>query len=60
MQRIMNTVQKYMPYVELQGFDSQAEYAQSIGLGNIKIVVEYTIPRANIGATKLEIIFSIS
>ena len=59
MQRIMTAVQKYMPYVELQGFDSNTEYSESLGVATIKIIVEYTISRANISTTRLEVVFNV-
>jgi phage baseplate assembly protein W len=61
MQRIMNAVGKYMPYVELEGFDSsQTFYAQDPGLGVVAIVIDYSIPRAAVPTTRLQITFAVT
>jgi phage baseplate assembly protein W len=61
MQRIMNAVGKYMPYVELEGFDSsQTFYAQDPGLGVVTIVIDYSIPRASVPTTRLQITFAVT
>lgn len=57
MQRIMNAVKKYMPYVELENFDSQRTYAQELGQGNVVIIIDYSIPRANVPKSRLQINF---
>jgi hypothetical protein len=59
MQRIMAAVQKYMPYVELGGFNSESKASDHIGLGNISVTIDYSIPRAGIGETRLEIRFAV-
>ena len=60
MQRIMAAVQKYMSYVELDGFNSEARAAENIGVGNVVITVDYSIPRANVPTTRLEISFAVT
>jgi phage baseplate assembly protein W len=61
MQRISSAVAKYMAYVELEGFDStQQTYATNPGLGSVVISVDYSIPRANIATSRLQITFAIT
>ena len=61
MQRISNAVGKWMPYVELEGYDSsQQTYATSPGLGNVVIIVDYSIPRALVPKTRLQITFAVT
>ena len=61
MQRIMQAVGKYMPYVELEGFDSsQRSYTNDPGLGSVTISVDYSIPRAAVSTTRLQITFAIT
>lgn len=60
MQRIMNAVQKWMPYVELENFESKPQYSVTQGVGNVVIYVDYSIPRAKIPLTRLQINFALS
>ena len=60
MQRIMNAVQKWMPYVELENFESRPQYAVEQAVGNVVIFVDYSIPRAKIPLTRLQINFALS
>ncbi len=61
MQRISNAVAKWMPYVELENFDSaQRQYTNYIGLGVVVITIDYSIPRANIPTSRLQITFAVS
>lgn len=61
MQRIMTAVGKYMPYVELEGFDSsQRSFTTDPGLGIVLITIDYSIPRASIPITRLQITFAIT
>jgi len=61
MQRIMAAVGKYMPYVELEGFDSsQRSFATDPGLGIVTITIDYSIPRAAVATTRLQITFAIT
>lgn len=60
MSRISAAVTKYMPYVELNGFESQQTYATEIGLGNVIIIIEYSIPKAKVPNTRLQIVFKVT
>ena len=61
MQRIMAAVGKYMPYVDLEGFDSsQRSFTTDPGLGVVLITIDYSIPRASIPTTRLQITFAIT
>ena len=61
MQRISNAVGKWMPYVELEGFDSvQQSFATIPGLGAVVITLDYSIPRASIPTTRLQITFAVT
>lgn len=61
MQRIMTAVGKYMPYVDLEGFDSsQRSFTTDPGLGVVLITIDYSIPRASIPTTRLQITFAIT
>jgi phage baseplate assembly protein W len=61
MQRISSAVSKWMPYVELQGFESSSESSTTqFGLGIVKITIEYSIPRAQIANTRIQITFAVS
>ena len=59
MSRISTAVAKFMPYVELGGFESQQTYATEIGLGNVIIIIEYSIPKAKVPNTRLQIVFKV-
>ena len=60
MQRIMTAVQTWMPYIELENFESAPQYSVSRGLGNVIINVDYSIPKAQIPLTRLQISFALS
>lgn len=61
MQRIANAVGKYMPYVELEGFDSsQRSFTTTPGLGSVVITIDYSIPKALITTSRLQITFAIT
>lgn len=62
MSRITAAVQKWMPYVELENFQSQPSQNHAVyeGVGNVVIFVDYSIPRAQIPTTRLQITFSVS
>jgi phage baseplate assembly protein W len=60
MQRIMTAVQKWMPYVELENFESRPQYAVDQGVGNVVIFLDYSIPIAKIPLTRLQINFALS
>lgn len=61
MQRIAYAVGKYMPYVELEGFDSeQREYTTQLGMGLVIIYIDYSIPRAEVSTTRLKVTFAVA
>lgn len=61
MQKITYAVGKYMPYVVLEGFDSeQKEYTAQVGMGLVTIQLDYSIPRAQIATTRLQITFAVA
>lgn len=61
MQRIAGAVGKWMPYVELEGFDSsQRAYTSIAGLGAVIISVDYSIPRALVTSSRLQITFAVT
>ena len=60
MTRIATAVQKWMPYVELENFDSQESYSVTQGVGNVILTVDYSIPRAQISTSRLQISFAVS
>jgi len=61
MQRISYAVGKWMPYVELEGFDSsQRAYANDPGLGVVIITIDYSIPRALVPTSRLQITFAVT
>lgn len=60
MRRIMAAVQKWMPYVELENFQSEPQYSNYQGVGSVFLFVDYSIPRAQIPTTRLQISFSLS
>jgi len=60
MQRISSAVAKWMPYVELQGFESSSQPSPTqFGLALIQITIEYSIPRAQIPNTRIQITFAV-
>ena len=61
MQRIMNAVSKYMPYVNLEGFDSsRGSQTSDYGLGIVVITIDYSIPRAQVPTSRLQLTFAVS
>ena len=60
MQRIMSAVAKFMPYVELENYDSQRTYSTELGMGNIVILIDYNIPKANVQKARLQISFAVT
>jgi phage baseplate assembly protein W len=60
MERIMNAVQKWMPYVELENFESKPQYSVVKGVGSVIINIDYSIPRAQIPSSRLQINFALS
>lgn len=61
MQRISNAVSKWMPYVQLEGFDSTSQpLTTQFGLGIILITIDYSIPRAQVPTSRLQVTFAVS
>lgn len=61
MERISYAVNKWMPYVQLEGFDSsQQTFAASPGLGVVVILLDYSIPKASVPVSRLQITFAVS
>jgi phage baseplate assembly protein W len=61
MQRIMNAVSKYMPYVELEGYDSARSTQDSgFGLGVVVMSIDYRIPKAQVPTSRLQVTFTVS
>lgn len=60
MQRIMNAVSKYMPFVELENFESVKGETKDFGLGIVVLTVEYSIPRAQVPTSRLQLTFALS
>lgn len=60
MVRVNTAVSKYMPFIQLEGFMSNAVLDDNRYTGLIRIYVKYAVPRANIGTRVLEVsIFAI-
>ncbi len=57
--RINTSVSKYMPFVNLVGFDSQPEYEDNRFVGKIKLLIIYSITDLNVFDKKLEIILNV-
>jgi hypothetical protein len=55
MARIKKAATKYMPFVELIGFESNIDRLENVYTGIIKILIIYKSQLANIGETGLEI-----
>lgn len=55
MVRINTAVAKYMPFIQLEGYRSEAQYHDNRYTGVIKIYIQYSVPRANIGQKILEV-----
>ena len=55
MTRIKKAVTKFMPFVELIGFESKIDRLENVYTGIIKILIIYKSQLANIGETGLEV-----
>ena len=55
MTRIKRAVSKYMPFVELIGYESKVDREENVYTGLINILIIYKSQLANIGETGLEI-----
>lgn len=57
-QLIKATTDKYMPYVNLDSFDSEALKTDQNGISKIRIIVSFSIPKISPAKRKVEIILS--
>lgn len=48
MRRIQSAVAKYMPFVQLENFLTQPQTSESAATAKIRMVVTYSVPRANL------------
>lgn len=55
MTRIKKAVTKFMPFVELIGYESKIDRLENVYTGLIKILIIYKSQLANIGETGLEV-----
>lgn len=60
MQRISSAVQRWMPYVDLENFESVETHGLVQGIGNVVLTVTYSIPRARIPSTRLQVTFAVT
>jgi len=60
MTRIKTAVAKYMPYVELQSFESVNQDPASFGLGRVAIRMTYTVPGVQDRDRAIEIIMYVA
>ena len=57
--RIQAAVGKWMPFIDLVGFDSRADYESNVFVGIIRIFITYSIPVLNIADDQLEVILAV-
>jgi phage baseplate assembly protein W len=60
MSRIQKTTSKYMPFVQLENFLIQPQDADSAATAKIKLVITYSVPRANLTNQSIGITFNFS
>ena len=60
MVRINTAVEKWMPFVSLEGFDSTPDYEDNIFLGKIKIIIAYNVQNMNTRENVIELDLFIS
>lgn len=53
--RINTASSKYMPFVNLNGYESKPDYRENIFTGIIRMYIHYSVPALNIGDRILEI-----
>jgi phage baseplate assembly protein W len=53
--RIRTAVQRWMPYVDLQGFESSSDRLQNRNTAVIRLVITFNIPSLNVRDRKLEV-----
>lgn len=57
-QLIKATTEKYMPYVNLDTFDSEVLQTDQNGISKIRIIVSFSIPRISPAKKKIEIVLT--
>lgn len=55
MRRIKKAVSTYMPFVELIGYESKGVDLNKESIGYIKLLIAYSVPRADLKETLLEV-----
>lgn len=55
---IKSTTEKYMPYVNLNTFETQVLDAEENAISRVKIMIDFSIPRMSTSVKKVEIIIS--
>lgn len=60
MARISAAVGKWMPYVDLEAFESQQQFSDELGTGSVVLHIDYSVPRALVPTTRLEVRFTLS
>jgi len=55
MARIKTASKKWMPYVELIAYESTPNYEQNVYIGQIDLIIVYSIPNANISEDMIEV-----
>lgn len=60
MRRIQRAVSKYLPFVVLENFITTPENAGNTAQARIKMIVTYSVPRANLTNQSIGIVFSFS
>jgi len=54
--RIKNTVDKYMPFVELQSFEPFQESHDDAAIAKVGVRITYTVPQASLSKQMLEVL----
>jgi phage baseplate assembly protein W len=60
MKRIQRAVSKYLPFVILENFITTPQDAGTTALAKIKMVITYSVPRANLTNQSIGIVFNFS
>lgn len=59
MNRISAAVSKFMPYINLIGFESRPEYINDQFLGTITILIVYSVPVLGINEKSIELVLTV-
>lgn len=60
MTRIHDAVSKYMPFVNLIGFESKPDYIENTFIGHIIFLLQYSVPALNVSPHILQIEFFVT